>query len=208
MKVGIIIFHKKHEQYPSWWVSDCLESIRKQTYQNVQVYECDYGGEKKQIYEGSKFWSKKFKNHAEAHNFLCYEAINDGCGCVANVNIDDLYHYERIEQQVRWIEKGYDIVSSNMTQMDGENFTIRQNILFSEMNILEHFAKGHNIIAHPAVIYSKRFILESGLLRGEEIPKDDFELWKRSINKFSFKIVPLTLLFYRIHGNNISGKKK
>ena len=75
---------------------------------------------------------------------------------------------------------------------------------------IEHngLQRNHNIIAHPGCVYSKNFIENSGLLVPEEIPKDDFNLWKRSYAKFQFKIVPYTLLFYRIHENNISGKNR
>ena len=73
---------------------------------------------------------------------------------------------------------------------------------------LQGLSKNHNCIAHPGCVYSKNFIMNSGLLVPSEIPKDDFELWKRSYAKFKFKIVPETLLFYRIWGGNISAKNR
>lgn len=112
------------------------------------------------------------------------------------------------------MEKGIDVCSCDMTQMDGENNVLRENIRFSEMNIEEHAARGHNVIAHPACAYSKNFILKSKLLQPTEAMRkglekwtDDFDLWKRSYGKFKFFIVPYVLLYYRIHENNMSKAK-
>lgn len=170
------------------------------------IFEIDYGCTGERIFKNSIYEEKHFPNHAEAHNYLCRQAIADGFDYVANTNIDDLYHHERISRQSLYL-KDNDVVSCDMTQINGENEVIRPNILFSQMNIREHAATGHNVVAHPAVIYSKKFIEESGLLVGDQIPRDDFELWKRSYDKFSFFIVPYVLLYYRIHINNISKKQ-
>lgn len=217
---AVIIYHANHERYPKKWIDDCLVSIQNQRVEEFEVLELDYGQNPEQLYEGSQFFTAKFKEvdkihrgHSHAHNWLCRKAVELGFDYVFNTNIDDFYHYERLYRQVQYLKQGYDVVSSNMTQIDHENRVIMkginmmQDIAFSEMNIVEHFNKGHNIIAHPACAYSANFIKKSGLLNPLEVPKDDFELWKRSINKFTFKIAPYTLLYYRIWGGNVSAKK-
>lgn len=214
MRSTVIIYHKNHARYPSNWIDDCILSIRNQRLVNFDVLELDYGGENNQLYKGSIFFSKALNNHAEAHNWCCKKAVQYGADVVFNTNIDDFYHYERLHRQLPAMQKGYDIVSCDMTQIDGENNLIREDIRFSEMNIEEHAARGHNVISHPACAYSRNFILKSKLLQptegmknGSEKWTDDFDLWKRSFGKFRFFIVPYTLLFYRIHGANVSAKK-
>lgn len=171
------------------------------------IFEIDYGyGKEERIFKDSIYEQMEMPTHADAHNYLCRKAVAAGFDYVANTNIDDLYHHERISRQSLYL-KDNDVVSCDMTQINGDNEVIRPNILFSQMNIREHAATGHNVVAHPAVIYSKKFIEESGLLVGSEIPKDDFNLWKRSYDKFNFFIVPFVLLYYRIHTNNISKKQ-
>lgn len=204
MKIATISFHKNLSRYPERWINDYRMSIENQV-MKTPIYEIDYGCTGERIFKDSIYEQKEFSNHAEAHNYLCKKAVNDGFDYVANTNCDDLYHQERISRQSQFL-KGNDVVSCDMTQIDAENYATRENILFSQMNIREHASKGHNIVAHPAVIYSKRFIEESGLLIPSEIPKDDFNLWKRSYEKFNFFIVPFVLLYYRIHAQNVSKK--
>lgn len=213
-KVSVIIYHKNHSRYPQKWIDDCLTSIRNQRVINFDVIELDYGGEGTQLYKGSIFFSQVMENHAEAHNWCCKKAVKFGADVVFNTNIDDIYHYERLFRQMPAMERGIDVCSCDMTQINGENEILRQDIRFSEMPIEEHAARGHNVISHPACAYSKNFILKSGLLQPtEEMKKgnakwtDDFDLWKRSFGKFRFHIVPYTLLFYRIHSDNVSKAK-
>lgn len=221
MPIAVILYHANHSKYPKKWIDDCLTSIRGQVVEEFDVLELDYGKEPTQLYEGSKFFTAEFKEvdkihrgHSHAHNWLCYKAVELGYDYVFNTNIDDFYHYERLYRQVPLLKSGFDVVSSNMTQIDADNRVIMKghmmmtDIQFSGMNIIEHFTKGHNIIAHPACAYRANFIKNSGMLNPMEVPKDDFELWKRSVGKFTFKIAPYTLLYYRLHDSNVSRPQK
>ncbi len=201
-----IVFHKNVFSYQKKWLDDFTESVNNQTIR-MDILEIDYGGTYNKLFQQSLFYCKEFSNHADAHNFLCMEAVKKGYKYIFNHNVDDMYHQERVARQLPPMEEGFDVVSCNMTQMDAANRVIRDDILFSEMDILKQSYKGHNIIAHPACCYSKNFIENSGMLVSSEIPKDDYNLWKRSYGKFKFLIVPYTLLFYRIHDKNISGKR-
>ena len=68
-----------------------------------------------------------------------------------------------------------------------------------ELNIFNEFNKEHNIIAHPACLYSRKIMEYNDSLRSEEIPADDFSLWKRLLDKGArFKILPDVLMYYRI----------
>lgn len=204
---AVVIYHKNISRYPKKWIDDFVLSIQQQRVESFDVLELNYGGETNSIYPDSKFFSLVMKDHAEAHNWILRKGVELGYDYLFNTNVDDFYHHERLFRQIPYLKEGYDVVSSNMTQIDAENRMIREDILFSNMGILEHAQKNHNIIAHPACAYSRNFVENSGLLKSEEIPKDDFELWKRSFGKFRFAIVPYTLLFYRIWGGNISAKK-
>lgn len=178
----------------------------------------DYSGGEVPLYEGSAFFSEKLDyeasdtatgrhtGHSLAHNYLCKKAVELGYDYVFNTNIDDFYHYDRISIQSEYLSQGYDVVSCNMTQIDPLNYATREDILFSQMDIRKQASIGHNIISHPGCAYSKNFILNSGMLNPFEVPKDDFELWKRSYDKFKFVIAPYTLHYYRIHSANVSKK--
>jgi hypothetical protein len=183
----------------------CLSTIRHQTYKDFVVYELNYGGSDKQLYEGSIFESKLLNNHAEAHNHLLDKVFADGFDVAFNTNIDDYYTLDRLEKQIEYIKRGYDVVSSNFYWIDKNNVVTGKTI-FHVKNIMVEARKNHNIIAHPVCAYSKKFWTNCTKLIGEQIPKDDFELWKRSFNEFRFTVIPDYLLYYRIHENN-TGKR-
>ena len=201
MKLAVIIFHKNVDQYPKNWIERCIESIKLQSHPNFTVFELDYGGDGTQISEGSEFESLKLKNHAEAHNYLLDKVFDLGFDYAFNTNVDDYYDFTRVEKQLRYLKLGFDVVSSNFIHIDEQGNFIRK-MIFHNRDIKQEAKRNHNIIAHPVCAYSKKFWKECTKLNGEQIPRDDFELWKRSFKDFKFIIVPEFLLYYRIHKNN------
>lgn len=202
MKVAVVIFHKTVNRYPENWIKSCMDSIRNQTFKNFDVFEVDYGFGNNQIYEGSNFENINFLDHSYALNYLLNKVFSLGYDCAFNVNVDDFYSLDRFEKQLPYIEQGYDIISSNFNIIDENDNTIKSMDMAS-LDIQKEANMNHNIIAHPAVCYSKNF---KGQLISSEIPRDDFELWKRcySENQYKFIILPDYLLYYRVHSQKTS----
>ena len=208
IKCAVIIYHKDVQKYNPEWIKKCIDSIKNQTYKSFDVFECDYGGTFTQIYEGSSFSSTNhLKDHAEAHNFLLDKVFELGYDCAANVNVDDIYSLDRLEKQLPWIKKGYDVVSSNFHHID-ERGRVLYPMTFDKLDPHKESLRGHNIIAHPVCCYSKHFWLNCARLNPLEIPKDDFNLWKRSYGHFKFKILSDFLLYYRVHKQKVSASKQ
>ncbi len=208
IKSAVIIFHKNIGRYPEQWVKECIDSIKNQTYKNFDVFEIDYGGGGNQVYPMSNFESKVFNDHAEAHNYLLDTVFNLGYDCAFNINIDDSYSLDRFEKQIPYIIAGFDIVSSNYYNVD-ENGNFLKAMRMDDKNPDLEASNGHNIISHPSVCYSRNFWTTCTRLISSEIPRDDFELWKRSYknNLYKFAILPDYLLNYRIHNSKISAEK-
>jgi len=204
IKVAVIIFHKNVKKYPPLWIQECIFSIQRQTHKEFDVFECDYGAGKNQIYPDSKFFNKRFKTHAHAHNFLLDEAFKTH-DVAFNVNIDDYYHPDRFKKQLRHIKpKGPEhVVSSNYILVD-EYGVEKNRTNFNVLKLRHEMLKGHNIIAHPSVLYSREFWQKCSRLDPDEIPQDDLKLWQREHRKFRFKILKDYLLYYRDHKHKIS----
>lgn len=208
MKSAVIIFHKNIDNYYPWeWIQKCYDTIRNQTYQDFDVFEVDYGGTNRQTYEGSTFFSEPLGNHANAHNFLLDRVFERDYDCAFNVNVDDWYALNRFEKQIPAITQGFDVVSSNFYRVNDDE-SIKEPFIFHGRDIIKEASREHNILAHPVLCYSRNFWLNCDKLKAEEIPCDDFMLWKRSYKKgiFKFIILPDMLLFQRIHDNNVSKK--
>ena len=202
MKVAVVLFHKNIHRYPEQWVQQCVDSIKAQTYKDFQVFELDYGAGMNQVYKGSQSLNIVMNNHAEALNYLLEYVFSLGYDCAFNVNIDDYYAPDRFARQIKYIVQGYDIVSSNF-HIVNENNEIIHSQQMHDRDMREEAAKGTNIIAHPVICYSKNF---KGKLIPEQIPSDDFELWKRCYgeNQYKFIILPEYLLYYRSHELKVS----
>lgn len=203
MNSAVILFHKNITRYPNSWISRCIGSIRDQSYENFDVYELEYGGNGTQHYVGSNFESLDLQNHSNAQNHLLDKVFSVGYDVVFNVNIDDFYSTFRFEKQIEAMEMGYDIVSSNFIRVDEDENPI-EALYISNLDIEKEAANNRNILAHPAVCYSKYFWENCTKFNSSEIPKDDFMLWKRSFGKFKFHILPDFLLYQRIHNLNVS----
>jgi hypothetical protein len=215
-KIGIISFHKNIKNiYKERWIKKSIESILNQTHSDFKIYEINYGEENISIikeffphFNNLDFYFFPSSDHAKAMNFIMDRAFEDGCDFVFNTNLDDYYDPVRIEKQLEKLKEGYDIVSSDFCYIEeingNDTITFYKNIK-SDTNIKLNLDSGHNVIAHPVVAYSKKF-WESNKYLPEEIPSEDLNLWKRSINSgFTFCILDDVLLYYRLHQNQITG---
>lgn len=222
LKLGVVVFHNDpFLVYKERWVKKSLETTINQTVKDLNFYEIDYSGKNLSLLERYKveklnFYSKKMNNYAEAMNFIITEAFEDGCDFVFNTNIDDFYRHDRIEKELDLIELGrYDLVSSDFCyirekingigEIDDEIFFL-MNIHKKPEDIIHYLRKDVNVIAHPAVCYSKKFWLKNKY-DTTKTPQEDLFLWKNSIESgFKFAIHPEILLYYRIHENQVSNK--
>lgn len=205
IKSAVIIFHKNINRYPKQWIDKCITSIRGQTYKDFDVFEVDYGGGNIQAYAGSNFESRVLSDHAQAHNYLLDKVFSLGYDCAFNVNVDDFYALNRFEKQIKCIEQGQDVVSSNFYNVDESDRVIAEKRM-DILGVNKEANANHNIIAHPVCCYSKNFWTTCTKLHSEEIPRDDFELWKRSYAacKYKFLILPDYLLYYRVSSKKVS----
>jgi len=218
MRKGVILFHSNiNGIYKKRWIDECIDSLLNQTDNDFTFYEINYGGDDYSILNGreikqdKKFWSYKMENYAEAMNFIIDKAFKDSCDIVFNVNLDDIYQETRIEKQTEFIKKGNDVVSSDFCYIeeDGEKDKFTTFMLMSRylQDIDNQLEGNHNIIAHPAVAYSKRFWIDGNIYDTKMVPEEDLELWKKMKRSgYKFHIVPEVLLFYRIHKNQVSHK--
>lgn len=203
LKTAVILFHKQAHRYNPKWVEKCITSIQKQTYGDFETFELDYGNEHTQLYPNSNFTSMALPTHADAHNWLLDEVFRLGYDCAMNVNIDDYYATDRFEKQIPFIQAGFDVISSNFYHIDEAGRVINHMVMDAKRPEVEA-KRGNNIIAHPVCCYSRNFWTKCSRLNPAEIPRDDFELWKRSYGKFKFKILPNFLLYYRVHSKKVS----
>jgi hypothetical protein len=181
-----------------------------QTYKKFVFYELNYGDDDYSIlkdisYNGDfLFFNQKLKNHADAMNYLFDVSVKNDIDILFNTNIDDFYDVNRIHIQMSKIEDGYDIVSSNFSYIDELDREFK-HLKFHNLIIKNELDNNHNIIAHPSVCYSRKFF-SNERYSSSDIPKEDLNLWKKTIGDYKFYICPEDLLKYRIHDSQVTNK--
>lgn len=202
-KIALICYHKNASSlYPASWIEAYRNSILGQTV-SADVFEFNYGNDGYRIFPDSIFINSLSPNFVEVMNFLlnhCF--LSMGYDYVFNSNCDDVFALDRIEKQLVPLRAGFDIVSSNfaLTDADGKEYKRHK---FDSLDIPSEILRGHNIIGHPAVAYSKKFWIDGHRYNSSEIPYEDIRLWQRSVGSHKFIILPDCLLFHRIHGNSV-----
>lgn len=231
---AVIFFHKNIKNiYKQQWINQCVESILEQKNVLFDILEVNYGNEdysvlneyKNRIIGKHMFYKSDFKNHSEAMVFLLNKAFDEfNYSIVFNTNLDDFYSLDRFEKQIDCINSGYLMCSSLCEHIDSDNNIIRkytpsdlncnidpsnENYLLFE-DIYRKLKRGGNIINHSGVCFSKEFWnsydIEKNLLRyRDDIPYEDFTLWRRAIfANIKIGIVNSILISYRIHSTQIT----
>lgn len=197
----LICYHKNlYNIYEVAWINQFRESVLNQTYKEFKIYEINYGGNTERIFENSNFESKELPTFIDAMNYLIEKSLKDGATVVANSNVDDFFSLERFEKQLPYIEIGFDIVSSNFSLMKEGVIIHRHN--FENVDIKKELERNHNPLAHPVIMYSKKYLMNNRYVPSE-CPEEDLLLWKRTIDDYKFIILPDNLLYQRIHDNSV-----
>jgi hypothetical protein len=215
MKIACILFHSNiFSIYKKEWVSKCVDTIVNQTYGNFDIFELNYGDDElnlKDLFKIKKthhFFNIKMDNHADAMNYLLdlvfKEKNYDIC---FNINLDDFYDLTRFEKQIKVLNSGFDIVSSDYLFVREDNGfdTFSEPLGLGRHSLQTLFNLDITPLAHPCVCYSKNFWLNYGPYISQEIPREDKNLWIRSYNKGAkLNIIDEPLLFYRLHQKQVS----
>ena len=208
-KISVIVNCHNGEKY----LADCLGSILKQKYKNLEIILYDnFSTDKSKIIANNfkddriKLFSSNKKLHLyDARN----EAINNASGeLIAFLDVDD------------WWDENYLI--SRAKKFDDYNYDIfyTNTLIFYEKN--KRFSKYKDYILPTGKIYKKLAkdycIIISGLILRKKIfdkiggfnPKfniiGDFDFVMRASKTYNFHALDEPLIFYRMHQNNFSKK--
>ena len=126
---------------------------------------------------------------------------------IARMDCDDLMMKDRLSFQYELIKKtNTDVLGSNAFIIDkNENFLEKTKIPIGHSSIKKKLESFESPMIHPSVMYKKSSVLKAGGYK--ELYADDYDLWLRMINKFSFMNTDKYLLKLRKHDTNLSKVK-
>lgn len=150
------------------------------------------------------------------HNIGLAESLNIAASCAkaaifARIDADDICERTRLEQQIKYIEQGYDLVISRYTTIDQDSNIISSspspNKVYSSQEIADLLPL-KSVIHHPTVMMTKNIFEKAGGYRNFPCAQD-YDLWLRILDSGGrFFMISDPLIQYRIREGSISSTRK
>lgn len=167
-KIAVILPVYKNDKVD--YISKAIESIAFQTYKDFHIYigvdgpvDCEIDDLLKRVDEKSKvsvIWFDVNRGLACVLNDLLDICFKEGYDYIARMDADDISEYDRLEKQVRFLDKHpeIDVVGGAIIEIDEDGKSRNKIIVYPESpaDCKEFFAR-RNPHAHPAVMFRKSF---------------------------------------------------
>ncbi len=191
---------------------EAVNSILTQTYKNIELIVIIDGGK----YNGCLSGYNDDRLHIIKHQKSLGLAarLNEGLSLakgeyVARMDSDDYSLPERLSVQVRFMEEhpDVDICSTFARQFGGGNKVLVNPYTENDYICAQLFIG--NAIIHPTVMFRMESIKKFDIKYDQKFRySQDYDLWVTLSDKAVFAIIPKIELLYRIHGHQVSSKKK
>jgi glycosyltransferase involved in cell wall biosynthesis len=204
---------------PSEWLNLAIESIKTQTYKDLQILlidDCSTDPEVQKTCQHLEDSDTRIEYYRLEENRGIAGALNVGLHYsksewVFRMDADDIMLPERIQLQMDYLKENttVDILGGGLFYLikNEDQWGYDPNPVTHPSIITRETAKNsHWFINHPTVVYRKSKIQEIGgydeSLRG--LP-EDYELWCRSLrNNLIMHNLPLPLIFLRLSPKSLS----
>ena len=205
----------------------CLDSVAKQTYDNIEVVIIDDCSSDHSVAEIQRLiqqetWQQRFSNRTKfypfklnqgAHNAINYGITHSDGKVIALLNSDDTYHPERIELMVDKIQQGHQFVFSGVQYVDGKDddltyFNPRANLYFRAQKSIKRFPSvGFACLTFNVSISTGNFVFTRALFDRVGLFNDyrychDWDFLLRSLLHTEPFFLEQDLYYYRFHGTN------
>ena len=217
--VTVVIPAYNHEKF----ISDCIESIIKQDYKNIELIILNDGSVDRtanKILEYEAICKERFRN------FIFIDKDNEGVSKTINMGInlskgeyicliasDDVMIEGRITKQIEFMKnKNSNISCGNSLVMEGNTKT---NIPVIDNNLKKNYYDGsqfYNLIINyfissPTVMMKRSLIDEMGFY-DEKFKIEDWPYYVKLSEKYSIDFIDDYLCYYRIHDDNTQTNKE
>jgi glycosyltransferase involved in cell wall biosynthesis len=195
-------------------ISETLQSVYRQTYQNIEVIVADDGSTDntkaliEEKFPETKYYWKPNGGQPSARNLGISHATGE---LIAFVDSDDVWEPEKISRQVDEFRKAPDLMWCYCDCLEFEGAPSNVTGRFSSMSqphdgeILETLFI-HNFITSPTIMLRRSVIEEIGTWDEKVQRAEDWNMWLRIAAHFPIKYISEPLAFYRRHADNKRSK--
>lgn len=205
--------HKVSVLFPvynsSLYLKDSLYSLLQQHYKNIEIIAINDGSTDNSLSILQDANDSRIRIVNNKKNMGLIYTLNKGLkyctgDYIARMDSDDIAHRNRIAVQVSFLSrrKDVDLCGTYMKCIGSQNHVVKYPVLHDDIKVRLLFC---NSIAHPTVMFRKElytcgdFTYDSELLSAE-----DYGLWVKLANHYTFENIPKVLHYYRIHRDNLS----
>ena len=199
------------------YLEQCLKSIVNQSYKNIELIIVDNKSTDNTLKIIDTFSQKLniFVYQYEANNLS--KALNYGISksngiYIARLDSDDIINKHRIIKQVKSLINNNELIFIGTNALRFFNFLYvckPFNLFYTNTDLKLNLLFQSSFI-HPSIMFNKNNLKRVGkYVYNEKMNEcEDYELWSRLIDKSSFKNLSYYGIFYRVHQNSASIKKK
>ncbi|ELO1883795.1 glycosyltransferase [Escherichia coli] len=194
-----------------YYFEKAIQSIQKQTYQSIDIYLYIDAVQRKDLLNRIRHYKKCSRFHvvtgdkkrglAYGLNRLLDKIRGKGYGYIARMDSDDISTTDRIESQVRFLEKNknIDVIGTNCIEIDGDD----NEIFYKKMpethhELIKSIVKRSPFI-HPSVMF-RGSVVEHIRYNDSLMNTQDYYLWIDLLSKkYKFYNIQQPLLFFRVN---------
>lgn len=196
------------------FLKSAVDSILSQSFSDFELVAINDGSTDSSLDILESYSDQRIRIISNTRNLGLITTLNNGlkearAEYVARMDADDVSHPERLEKQVRYLDKNPNTVMVGswgiyIDEAGCNLFPIQPPHHSKEMRkALFKF----NCFIHPSVMFRKIPVLSAGGYNEKAQHAEDYDLWLRLSESFSLANIPEVLVSYRIHADQISLRK-
>ena len=208
-KVSVLLPVYNGEQF----LEEAIDSILNQTFQDFELLILlEYGSNaaSREIVESKKVDQRIRVIENQKGRLGLAESLNLGMRqakgeYIARMDADDISLPKRFAKQVKYLDEHPDIVMCG-TAMRGlyDDGHMDDRGYFTDPGSIRFECMLGNPFGHPTVMWRREVFLRESLFYRNTPYSEDFELWKRVVERFPCANLREHLLLYRLHGESAS----
>lgn len=209
MKVSVLmsVYYKEKGKN----LEEALMSIINQSIPPEEIVLIEDGPLTRELYQVIQNVKKKYANlitYQFERNVMLGRALQKGVelchyDLVARMDSDDVAVYNRLELQMKYLEKNQeiDVIGGNVEEFDDESKEKQFKKMPISMRKILKYAKYRNPINHMTVMFRRNAVLNVGNYRHFPL-LEDYDLWVRMLaNGSKFSNIPCVLAYVRVDKN-------
>lgn len=209
-KISVVMAVYNGEKY----LREAIQSVLDQTYTDFEFIIINDGSTDNSEQIIKSFTDDRIKYFSKEHSGLI-NSLNLGLEksrgeFIARFDADDISEPNRLAEQIKFFENNpQDVLVGSYATIINE-----AGIKTGELNYppiswkkIKSYSLLHNPFIHSSVMFRKALISTIGNYNKKFKHIEDYEFWTRIIYKYPCANIPLPLIRYRLHNNQITKKK-